>query len=134
VEVDCLFRGSTTYFYFTVKCAANSTSDLTVLKGIYPGLRKVLEEQINAFNAKLEGEDVFMTVHETPEALHDPQKHTVDPFGNDFFCALCHKELGNAYMHCDGCEFLLQKDFNICTACHSIKERREKNIQMHPFR
>jgi len=114
-----------------VKCAAASTSALTVLKGIYPSLRKVLMEQINAFDTKLEGKDTSVNVHKLPDALHDSQQMTVDPFGSDFFCRLCHRELSNAYMHCDGCEFLLQKDFNICTDCHSLQERREKDFQMH---
>ena len=31
-----------------------------------------------------------------------------------FVCKLCKEELSNVYMHCDGCEKLLNKDFNIC--------------------
>ena len=58
---------------------------------------------------------------------------TVDPFGNDFFCALCHQELGNTYMHCSGCEDLLRKDFNICAACQS-SDMVMTNYQMHPMR
>jgi predicted amidophosphoribosyltransferase len=58
----------------------------------------------------------------------------VDPFGNDFFCVSCHQELGNAYMHCNGCEDLLQKDYNICITCHSDDEKLMTDYQMHPFR
>ena len=36
------------------------------------------------------------------------------------------------YMHCDGCEKLLNKDFNICSTCHAQGQYRVFH-QMHPF-
>ena len=35
-------------------------------------------------------------------------------------------------MHCDGCEKLLNKDFNICSGCHMMG-RYKSFHQMHPF-
>ena len=58
---------------------------------------------------------------------------SMDPHGSgDFICKFCSDELSNLYMHCDGCERLLNKDFNICTSCHSSKVYKQ-TIQMHPF-
>jgi hypothetical protein len=37
-----------------------------------------------------------------------------------FFCKVCCTELSNHYMHCLGCENILQKDFNICSNCHKL--------------
>lgn len=57
----------------------------------------------------------------------------MDPYGSgDFICKFCLEELSNVFMHCDGCERLLNKDFNICTSCHS-NEMYKANIKMHPF-
>ena len=116
-------------------------NSLTILKGIYLDLRQVLAEQIQPFSSTYEGNEgndglgefETLRIQNTPDVLHDPQKVTVDPFGNDFFCMLCHQELGNAYIHCDGCEVILQKDFNICISCHSVKELRQQKFQMHPL-
>lgn len=58
---------------------------------------------------------------------------SLDPYGSgDFICKFCSDELSNVYMHCDGCERLLNKDFNICTSCHANQLYRD-SIQMHPF-
>ena len=50
----------------------------------------------------------------------------------DFFCKFCSEELSNVYMHCDGCEKLLDKDFNICSTCHQAGAYKI-SYQMHPF-
>ena len=51
---------------------------------------------------------------------------------SDFFCKFCSEELSNVYMHCDGCEKLLNKDFNICSNCHQ-EGRYKVKVLMHPF-
>eukprot|EP00554_Chaetoceros_debilis_P012240 CAMPEP_0194110982 /NCGR_PEP_ID=MMETSP0150-20130528/10091_1 /TAXON_ID=122233 /ORGANISM="Chaetoceros debilis, Strain MM31A-1" /LENGTH=1306 /DNA_ID=CAMNT_0038800289 /DNA_START=328 /DNA_END=4248 /DNA_ORIENTATION=+ len=111
-------------------------SDLTFLKGIFPTLKGILQDQISEIHEKTEisKTDPFVEVVFLPDAKKDPQKVTIDPFGNDFFCKICQQELSNIYMHCEGCESLLQKDFNICTGCHGNDETRLKNITMHPNR
>lgn len=40
--------------------------------------------------------------------------------------------VSNVYMHCDGCERLLNKDFNICSTCH-MEGKYQIKVQMHPF-
>ena len=117
--------------------AGSASRSLEVLKGIFPGLCQVLKKEIEAFNPEYKGvnrldEFETVTVHRTPDSQQNPQHMTVDPFGNDYFCMLCHRELGNVYLHCDGCEAILQKDFNICTSCHASKDRRNTNFLMHP--
>ena len=114
------------------------TQSLKILRGILLGVKRVLAEQIQCFNHRHEereelGEYEKLIIRNTPDALDDPQHVTVDPFGNDFFCMLCHKELGNTYLHCEGCEKLLSKDFNICISCHNIKAQRHQHVQMHPL-
>uniref|UniRef100_A0A7S3VAZ2 Uncharacterized protein n=2 Tax=Chaetoceros debilis TaxID=122233 RepID=A0A7S3VAZ2_9STRA len=111
-------------------------SHLIVLKGIYPGLKDIIECQINDINEKIKSSktDTDVEVLPLPDAKKDPDRATIDPFGNDFNCKLCKKELSNTYMHCEGCEILLQKDFNICTDCHANDTRRLKNVTMHPTR
>jgi hypothetical protein len=48
----------------------------------------------------------------------NPDHSLIDPRGNDYYCATCSAELGNLMFHCNGCEALLQKDFNICACCY----------------
>jgi hypothetical protein len=43
----------------------------------------------------------------------------------------CHTELFNSFMHCNGCESLLGKDFNLCIQCHQ-EGTFERFHQMHP--
>lgn len=111
-------------------------SDLTVLKGIFPTLKGILQDQISEIREKTEisKTDPYVKVVPLPDAKKDPQKFTIDPFGNDFFCKICQQELSNIYMHCEGCESLLQKDFNICIDCHGNDSVRLKNVTMHPNR
>ena len=77
--------------------------------------------------------DLFQHLHVKKISSLKHECCTVDPFGDDYFCTLCHQELGNTYMHCSGCEALLAKDFNICVQCHSSKDKVWMCHQMHPM-
>jgi hypothetical protein len=109
-----------------------------VCRGILPSLDFVVQKHLLALE-KAEatkggginyGERV--TVAERPNSHENPSLFPVDPYGNgDFFCKLCLKELSNVYFHCDGCEVLLSKDFNICQECHAEK-KSARLIMMHP--
>ncbi|KAL9189365.1 hypothetical protein ACHAXT_009040 [Thalassiosira profunda] len=78
--------------------------------------------------------------HQTPTEASEPDAKTVLrgilpslQYGDcGFVCKLCKEELSNVYMHCDGCEKLLNKDFNICSSCHR-EERYKVKVLMHPF-
>mmetsp|Transcript_1622 Transcript_1622/g.2385 ORF Transcript_1622/g.2385 Transcript_1622/m.2385 type:complete len:1247 (+) Transcript_1622:125-3865(+) len=109
-----------------------------VCMGILPGLYHVVTEHINAMELAAREEcrsyerGERVTVAQRPNTHENPSVCPVDPYGNnDFLCKMCNKELSNVYFHCDGCEKLLSKDFNICRQCHA-----EKNfmitVQMHP--
>jgi hypothetical protein len=106
-----------------------------VCQGILPGLHYVADQHIAALgygaNPSTEkGERV--SVAEKPDAQENPALCPLDPYGNtDFDCKICRMELSNVYYHCDGCELLLNKDFNICRDCHSQKKFMI-NHQMHP--
>jgi hypothetical protein len=66
-------------------------------------------------------------------SLYDIDSFSLDPHGSgDFICKFCSDELSNLYLHCEGCERLLNKDFNICASCHA-DEKYKRQIRMHPF-
>jgi len=97
-----------------------------LVKGIAPSLQFVLDENI-AFleHAKSLPESNGMgrlRMAAQKDTALNPLHATVDPDGNDYFCGICARELENVYLHCDGCEDLLGKDFNICMACYNAEK------------
>ena len=122
IEVSRLFERETgSNAYPPTKC---------ILRGILPSLRYVVQQQVATLEKAKDAnhqEGAFLSIEEIPNSWQNPQEFPLDPYGNsDFFCKLCSKELSNVYMHCDGCEKLLQKDFNICVDCH--REERHKTF------
>jgi hypothetical protein len=113
-------------------------SKIDVCRGILPGLRYVVRQHVDAMEAAgnkglLSGKGERVTIGKRPNTHEDPMTFPVDPYGDsDFFCKLCSKELSNVYYHCDGCETLLSKDFNICGECHAEKIFMMK-VLMHPL-
>lgn len=106
-----------------------------ICQGILPGLKYLADEHSDALkdgpNDSLEkGER--LSIAKIPDTRENPAECPLDPYGNtDFDCKLCRRELSNVYYHCDGCEKLLNKDFNICQDCYKQKEFMH-TIQMHP--
>lgn len=106
-----------------------------VCEGILPSLHYVADQHIAALGcganpSTAKGERV--RIAEKPDAQENPALCPLDPYGNtDFDCKICRMELSNVYYHCDGCELLLNKDFNICRDCHAQKKFMI-NHQMHP--
>ncbi len=94
---------------------------LTVLKGILPSLNHLFARHkasvVEAKGVALDDatRQPKLSIAECPDAWENPQFFSVDPYGNDFFCKICSYELSNIYLHCDGCEKILSKDFNICS-------------------
>jgi len=111
-----------------------------ILKGILPSLQYVVSRHVQAVTkAYIEKTTETsprlrrISIYPRPNTWENPQTFSLDPYGNgDFVCKLCSQELSNVYMHCDGCELILNKDFNICVSCHS-EERYKSRVQMHPL-
>lgn len=104
--------------------------ETTVCRGILPVLRYVIKEHVAAIEAA--GANATGEAENNPDTYADPSLSAIDPRGSDgFSCKTCSMELSNVYFHCDGCEKLLSKDFNICLACHSGKKYKIFS-QMHP--
>eukprot|EP00986_Skeletonema_menzelii_P003949 scaffold1293_cov139-Skeletonema_menzelii.AAC.4 len=116
---------------------------MTVLRGILASLQYVVHRHNSAVRLSKEWgwereEKQFkwakVSIDEKPNTWQDPGTFSLDPYGaGDFFCKFCMEELSNIYMHCDGCEKLLNKDFNICSNCHKEGKYKVSFYQMHPF-
>lgn len=91
-----------------------------IIKGLLPTLEFVVAQEEEAYmKAQISGTST-LTKNAKPHSWENPVLFPLDPYGNsDYFCRICFQELSNTYMHCDGCEELLKKDFNICADCHS---------------
>ena len=117
-------------------------SPSVICKGMFGALQYIVKQHIYAMNQtkkkredekKKSNERHRISVAAKPDAWENPLSFSLDPYGNEgYFCKLCHKELSNVYLHCDGCELLLSKDFNICLECHQ-EQRYKATIQMHPL-
>lgn len=70
-----------------------------------------------------------LSIRGEPDTCENPDLSHCNPYGNDYFCKLCDKELSNVYLHCNGCERLLDKDFNICVVCYQGRAYA-KNLRM----
>lgn len=106
-----------------------------IARGILPSLRYVVKrdchKQWDGCESTKHRRDqgVLLHVDKVPDSHCDAFEHPIDPFGNDYFCKLCDQELSNSYFHCNGCEKLLAKDFNICSQCFEEREFLQ-NINM----
>jgi len=96
----------------------------TVLRGILPSLTYVVNNHKSAakkserIRNKKKSSKVSIDLH--PKTWENPATSVIDPYDvEDFSCKACGEELSNVYMHCDGCEKLLNKDHNLCVACHT---------------
>lgn len=91
-----------------------------ILRGLLPALEFVVSH---------EKRSVLLATSQkvgNPNTSENPDLFPVDPYGNsDYTCSICFQELCNTYMHCQGCERLLGKDYNVCTECHALGKHRE---------
>lgn len=116
----------------TQASSIESSEALKVLAGILPALKVVVGQHVAIANGAASSERSGVQIAKRPNSWENPQLFALDPYGNsDFFCKICSCELSNIYMHCDGCENLLHKDFNICVQCHA-EEKFIAKIAMHP--
>ena len=127
---------------FPAESSRSEPEPLTILRGILPSLKYVIRRHsaaVNTSNNWLSRKDdkqykwAKVTVDSKPNTWQDPGTFSLDPYGaGDFFCKFCMEELSNIYMHCDGCEKLLNKDFNICSNCH-MEGKYKVSYYNHPF-
>lgn len=127
-------------------------SKVEICIGILPGLSYVVDEHVGSLAAAAEAATSAATERKefapgkttnyargkrlslanVTDSQENPMTCPLDPYGDsDFACKLCRKELSNVYYHCDGCEKLLSKDFNICKECHA-EHKYMQNVPMHP--
>jgi hypothetical protein len=111
--------------------------EATIIAGILPSLRYIMERDKLAVNSVLLDRTdpvyngVKLTIARKPDTYHDPLVYPTDPYGSDYFCMICNQELSNSYFHCNGCEVILNRDFNICSQCYG-EGLYLKKIQIHP--
>lgn len=92
-----------------------------LLRGLLPSLEFVIRHEMcvvaEVFPQKL------------PNTSENLSVFPVDPYDNTgYSCSLCYHELSNTYMHCWGCEQLLQKDFNVCSQCYGLEMHRRFHV------
>jgi hypothetical protein len=108
-----------------------------ILSGIMPSLRYIQRrDKIAVESSTMEKLDpihsgMSLKRADKPDAFHDPMQYPTDPYGSDYFCKICNQELSNSYFHCNGCEVILNRDFNICSQCYS-EGRYLARFQTHP--
>jgi hypothetical protein len=104
---------------------AEAKADVEKIKGILPALRHMVDLDSHVLKDRK-----GVTSSIVPISSEDIESTDLDPFGSHF-CKLCHTELFNSFMHCNGCESLLGGDFNVCIQCH--QEGSYKDFHpMHP--
>jgi hypothetical protein len=114
-------------------CTEYALASWEVARGILPSLRYIVHRDCNSHTARAkEIESNVMEFDDLPDTHPKKLHNTIDPFGNDYFCKICSHELANTYFHCDGCESLLAKDFNVCTECFNDGSFYV-NVEMHQW-
>jgi hypothetical protein len=90
-----------------------SSADEEKIRGILPALRHMVDLDSQVLPAQ---KGVIRST--IPIASEDLESTELDPYAGSYFCKLCYNELFNSFMHCNGCESLLGKDFDLCIQCH----------------
>ena len=81
----------------------------------YPDIKDVVPD---AATLGPRAKHVSLTTDIVPDSHNDTEVASIDPYGNDgYSCRICAQELSNVYFHCNGCEAILAKDYNICAQC-----------------
>jgi hypothetical protein len=105
---------------------AEVEANVAKTKGILPAFRHMVD-----LDSQVSKHQEGVTPFTTPISSEDIESYSLDPFADSYFCKLCHTELFNSFMHCNGCERLLGTDFDLCIQCHQ-EGTFEDFHQMHP--
>jgi hypothetical protein len=92
----------------------SSDRNREIVRGLLPALEYVVSVEQETYARS----QTTAVISDRPNSWENPLAFPLDPFGSDYSCKVCLQELANIYLHCNGCENLLQKDFNICPECH----------------
>ena len=99
--------------------------DRNILMGLLPSLEFVVAEELQVFRVWNESHPQTET-HDIPLSSENPNVCSMDPHDySDYTCKICLQELPNHFLHCNGCEALLEKDFNVCVECHAGSRHRQ---------
>lgn len=102
------------------------------LIGIAPFVVSSLRTQLKIIQSIRGDRRSGVKIHDIPDS--QKKDSSIDAYGNDYFCKICQRELSNIYFHCEGCENLLAKDFNVCPDCYNDRSKIDISFQMHPHR
>lgn len=94
-------------------------------RGILPSLQYVTERDSKALKWN------HVPVADLPDTYPNSSGISINPFSNNYFCHICSHELANTYFHCQGCEKILLKNFNICIKCFQ-EDAYRVNMEMNP--
>jgi hypothetical protein len=104
-------------------------ADSERIRGILPALQYMVDLDSQVLEKKK-----GVTSSIIPMSSEDLENSDCDPYA-PYSCKLCHTELFNSFMHCDGCESLRRSDFNLCIQCHqegSFKDFHQMHHPLHP--
>jgi hypothetical protein len=104
---------------------AEAEADHEKIKAILPAFRHIVDLDSQVLKKQ---KGVIQSI--IPISSEDLESTELDPYGS-YFCKLCYTELFNSFMHCDGCESLLGRDFNLCIQCHQEETFKDFH-QMNP--
>lgn len=104
-----------------------------ICRGILQGLRIVIGQHAaamtcargNVIDNDSNGRDDKFEIQDKSDADQNPYTSMINAYGSsDYTCRVCSSELSNVYCHCNGCDGLMGKDFNICVGCHDLRKYR----------
>lgn len=97
-----------------------------IARGILPSLRYLISEEKGSST-----DAVTSITGKTDCAIQTLSAEyygIIDPYANDYNCILCLCELANLYYSCNGCEYLLDKEYKICSKCLQRKMYNENRV------
>lgn len=88
-----------------------------ILNGLLPSLSYVVSKDEKWFT------ECPATKRDKPDSHMNLMTFPMNPYEDaGYYCTICHIELANTFLHCQGCENLLQFDFNVCVPCYEAKQ------------
>jgi len=102
----------------------SSLTDGELCRGILPTLCHIIGREKSDYSLFKAHHGQQLTEPVVADKDIHPSKKKGRIITDDFECKICQSELSNLYFHCEGCDKLLNMDFNICGKCHSAGEHK----------